>query len=594
MHAEGPASPGGEQGGALSADATRTSFQTRSAWVLLALAAVLDLIMLAGDVGQGEPEAVRGELLVLVLLPLLAVLTRKGHPTAVIHSLLAMLWLASSGIGFGGAGLYGNSALFLMPLPLVGALFTSWRGAAAWLSIAVGTALLYLYGHAHGWMGDPTAALPGPADRAKDFLITMAMCGGVGLAFLKLQHDDLRRVQASLAELRAENQRRREAEERAQAATRTKSRFLATMSHELRTPLNGVICAARLLDAESDPRAASQLRHTLIDSAEGLLALINDILDFSKLEEDDVLEAVPTDLARLMESTVASLLPVAAAAEVALVAEIDDSARDPVVCDPTRMRQIVTNLVGNALKFTRQGGVTVRLLRSTRGHELSVEDTGIGIDEGALDRLFTPFTQGDSSIARRFGGTGLGLAIVDRLVARMGGHVEVESAPGVGTLFRVVLPLEAAERSDLQESSSLPLADLPDAPLSLRVLVVDDNAVNRQLQTLLLQQWGHHCESVDGGGEAVERLATESWDLVLMDCQMPGVDGLMATRLTRALPAPHSRVWIAGLSADPRSEARSAAMDAGMDDYLTKPLRSEAFDRTVARLSRRQAHPQTA
>jgi CheY-like chemotaxis protein/anti-sigma regulatory factor (Ser/Thr protein kinase) len=280
----------------------------------------------------------------------------------------------------------------------------------------------------------------------------------------------------------------------------------------------------------------------------------------------------------------------AAARRLALRLDAAPAAGGWLRADAVRLRQVLFNLVGNALKFTEQGGVVVRLSQQPLAEgrvqlRLEVEDTGIGIPADALPALFDRFTQADATAARRHGGSGLGLAITREVVQRMGGQIHVQTEPGRGSCFTVTLPCEQAPAPDRPEAPATApqpghsLAESPDAPApagavrrSLRILVAEDHAVNQLLIDAMLQRLGHQATLVSDGQLALEQARDGGWDVVLMDMQMPQLDGLSATRAIRALAGPAARVPIVAMTANARPEDRQACLEAGMDDYITKPI----------------------
>ncbi len=376
----------------------------------------------------------------------------------------------------------------------------------------------------------------------------------------------------------AERDRAEDLAQRAEAASRTKSEFLANMSHEIRTPMNGIIGMTDLaLDAVSE---SERVEHLAIvkSSANALLGIINDILDFSKIEAGKMdIETVDFALRQTIHET---LLPLQARAKdkgLSLTVGIDASIPELVSSDPTRLRQILLNLVGNAIKFTTQGQVALKVEWLQASNDPArlrfvVSDTGIGIPADKLGTIFEAFSQADGSTTRKYGGTGLGLTITRRLVDLMGGDLSVSSTPGIGSTFTFELPFGMAAVPQPVAATTAPArgADLP-----LRVLLVEDNAINQQLAIRLLEKWGHQVTLAVHGQEAVERLrAGECYDIVLMDMQMPVMGGIEATRLIRtdALAQARARVPIIAMTANAMQGDREACLDAGMDDYLSKPI----------------------
>ena len=384
----------------------------------------------------------------------------------------------------------------------------------------------------------------------------------------------------------------------AQAATAAKSAFLATMSHEIRTPMNGVIGSVSLL-AQS-PLSADQKRlvETIDSCGTALLALIDDVLDISRIDSGRVeLEDRPFDPRALAGSAADILALPARDRGIDLQVQVAPEVPAMLHGDGARLRQVVVNLLSNAVKFTDQGGVALRLEVAGEKLRLSVQDTGIGISQQAQANLFDDFTQADASISRRFGGTGLGLAICRRLVNAMGGTIGVDSSPGQGSLFHVTLPLRPAapppaapppaavepQRAAPVAQAAAPAAPPPPAAAApLRVLVAEDTRVNQEVIRGLLEYRGHTPTVVPDGEEAVAAMQDGSYDLILMDMQMPRLDGLGATRAIRALPGPASRIRIVALTANSFAHDREACLAAGMDGFMAKPITLERLDAALA------------
>ncbi|WP_264658708.1 PAS domain S-box protein [Azospirillum canadense] len=384
-----------------------------------------------------------------------------------------------------------------------------------------------------------------------------------------------------ISERRKTQESLRRAKEMAEAGSRAKSEFLATMSHEIRTPMNGVLGMLSLLDYE-DLKPDHRDKLTVArQSAESLLHILDDILDFSKLEAGRIeVELETCDPGYIAESVVQVLRPRAAEKGLDLTCRMQPSVPAAVVTDPTRLRQILYNLVGNAIKFTESGHVAVRARRAKQldGRrvllEFEVEDTGIGITPGAAKTLFQRFTQADSSITRRFGGTGLGLAICKDLCTLLGGTIRVDSAPGRGSVFIFSIGCDIGDPAAIHSAAAAEDPGKAPEPLpTLRILAVDDNPVNRNVVEAMLVRQGHTVTLAGNGLEAVDAVMRQGFDVVLMDVQMPEMDGLTATRRIRQLPEPQSRTPVVALTAHASEAAWKECAEAGMNAFATKPIR---------------------
>ncbi|MDQ0456883.1 ATP-binding protein [Rhizobium paknamense] len=367
-----------------------------------------------------------------------------------------------------------------------------------------------------------------------------------------------------------------DAYEAADAGNRAKSQFMATMGHEIRTPLNAILGMAELLEYSELPRDAMVSVKTIRSSGEALLEVINEILDYSKIEHGKLeLEERAVDISGLVEGTVAIMQGRAVDQGNELVLDIPVSLDALYVrTDPTRLRQVLLNLLSNAVKFTRNGFVTLRLREFYRGSALmlrfEVEDTGIGIDEAGLAKLFKPFSQVDASISRKYGGTGLGLTICKQIVEKLGGELGMSSTVGVGSIFWFELPVIAADKGEVRQKRcrSLPDEDFP----HLKILVVEDNKVNQQVASRFLEKLGQDVVLANDGSEAVAMTEEQAFDLILMDMQMPIMDGIEATREIIARGGPSALTPIVAMTANASDDDRRRCRAAGMVGFESKPV----------------------
>jgi PAS domain S-box-containing protein len=377
--------------------------------------------------------------------------------------------------------------------------------------------------------------------------------------------------------------------EASQQAERAKSEFLANMSHEIRNPLNAIVGMSSLaLDLPLSDEARDCLG-TVKTAADSLLSLVNDILDFSRIEAGGIrLELSDFRLRSLQKNAIDVIQPLAGAKGIRLVPAECTALEAAVRGDPGRVLQVLLNLLGNAVKFTPNGGhVSLSLEEAAPGRFLfRVRDTGIGVEEHVRDQLFRPFSQADASTARKFGGTGLGLSICKKLVGLMQGEIGFESEPGKGSDFWFEIPLAAAESTvDALDEEPEPPA-LAAARASVRVLVADDNPANQKVIARLLEKLGCAPEVVTNGREALEACLARPFDLVLMDCQMPEMDGYEATRKIRALSGPAARTPVLALTAHALAGEREKCVAAGMDGYLSKPVSLQDLGRAIARYTK--------
>jgi signal transduction histidine kinase/ActR/RegA family two-component response regulator len=412
---------------------------------------------------------------------------------------------------------------------------------------------------------------------------------------LRLERESLAAtVQAQQVQREARETELRDARERAELASRAKGDFLAAVSHEIRTPMNGVLGMLRIVrETPLSPEQRAYLK-TASDSAETLLLLLNDVLDFARIDSGQLeLQSTPFPPAATVRAVAELMHARARDKGLQFNLHVDEQLPGAIIGDATRLRQILVALIGNAIKFTERGHVDFTVTCAERSENrvvlhFTVADTGIGIDSSALDRLFKPFSQVDGTLGRRYGGTGLGLAISTRLARAMGGLLQVQSTLNRGTTFRLILPCLLPD----PVAGALPTAaetarPAPEARFG-RVLVVEDDSVNRQVIDLFLKKIHLAVKFAPDGETAVQLATSETFDAILMDYQLPGIDGLETTRRIRQRLAGGRPVRIIALTANAGASVREACLEAGMDDFLPKPVRFEQLVETLERNLPRQ------
>ncbi|NKB32895.1 MAG: response regulator [Pseudomonadales bacterium] len=478
------------------------------------------------------------------------------------------------------SGIIGTPILWILSIPPIAILLSGRLMGILWGIICLSTIftfyLLFNFDIITSVSPEDRAAALEYGDRAFEVFaveaaLILCILTGATIVFRNAQIKAERKLSDIVHSLKNEVHTRSLAEEEARLSEQAKSAFLAAMGHELRTPLNGVIGASRLLKETTNEAEKKEFVDVIAQSSETLLELVNSVMDLSSLESGKLeLEHTAIELKTLLEQTLAPLSFQAKSKGIVLDFDITPDTPEYILGDPTRLRQILINLVGNSIKFTEAGAVRVTACRTYNKLCLRVTDTGIGIPVDSQATLFEPYVQAEQDTTRKFGGSGLGLAIVKKLVAAMNGKITLESTPGKGSQFSIFLPLLAANPAELVQHTESH-SELP----KLRALIADDNAISRMVLSRLLEKDHHDVVSVANGREAIDYIEGNNIDVVLMDIHMPEMDGLTATQKIRDMDIDKSQLPIIAITANSSNEEKTRAKNAGMNGFIGKPFRYE-------------------
>lgn len=467
-------------------------------------------------------------------------------------------------------GVSGNTWAWLLCLPAIASLVAGKITGVIWAIISGITLWVFAYMQYIGteFAFANTAESTQPLTLAFEASLVLLMLSTAIFVFRGGQSAAEEKLSATVKQLEKEVHDRTLAENEARQSEQAKASFLAAMSHELRTPLNGVIGASQLLQDGDLPSKKKELIDVVLQSSETLLELINNVMDLSRLDSNTIeLEKVPVDLRDLFTTTLAPLKFQSTEKSVNFSVIIEDDIPKYVVGDPTRLRQILLNLAGNAVKFTSSGEINIVLDTALERLRLRISDTGIGISKKAQASLFEPYVQADKTTMRKFGGSGLGLTIVKQLVSAMEGKIVVNSVPGRGATFTVFLPMEKTSAPPTKTTNRADIK-LP----QLAIIVADDNAVNQMVLSRLLEADGHKVVAVSNGKEVIEYLPDHDVDLIMMDLQMPIMDGVTAVRKIRAMRGSRSTIPVIAVTANVIHEDPEDLMASGMTGFLSKPF----------------------
>ncbi|MEX2131856.1 MAG: ATP-binding protein [Pseudohongiellaceae bacterium] len=540
-----------------------------TAFLLIPVGMLLMVSNLYTEAERDNPHIAAALVVVLACIYLQAYF---NSPRAAANLGIAAFWLVVVA-AMTSVGVWGKAWVWLLPIAPIATLVSNRLSGTAWTLLCMASLWTFALLQNNGYVFEFAQELTG------DSPIYIAIEGSMILLMLSIATFVFRTAQTrteqmltnAVEKLEVEVAERKLAEDEARRSEQNKSAFLAAMSHELRTPLNGVIGATKLLQDSHLSPGKEELVNIILESSESLLELSNNVLDLSSLDSGAVLlERIPVDIRELVNKTLVPLQFQAKKKGFNISCQFEDDLPHLIVGDPTRLRQILINLVGNAVKFTDKGEVTVVVDLAFERLRFRIKDTGVGIPKHAQATLFEPYVQADVETMRRYGGSGLGLAIVKKLVNAMGGKIMIQSVPLEGSTFTFFIPLEKATRVPITKAGATART-----LNKLRLLVVDDNAVNRMVLARLLEKDQHDVVSVASGREALDYLSDHTVDAVLMDILMPGMDGVTTMKRIRAMDSDISSVPVIAITANVKKDDAKIVLDSGMDGFVGKPFRYE-------------------
>lgn len=482
-------------------------------------------------------------------------------------------------------GMQGTAVMWLFPHSAVAVLMSGPRNGLIWAAICILTVAIYGYLHSQGLIsfdyGEHSFVAAAGIPNAVDCIFIIAISTGAAVLFRTRQNETEVKLNKLVDKLKREVSSRRLAERDAKVSEQSKSAFLAAMSHEIRTPLNGVVSATRLMvDAENE-KEKKEYSEIILGSSETLLELIGDVMDLSAMESGR-LNISPEAMSprSVVNSTLRPFEFQAREKGIGLDISLAEDVPEIILADKTRAKQILINLVGNSIKFTKKGKVSVRVFMELDKIVLEVKDTGVGISEEEQGKLFEPFVQANAGTREAFGGSGLGLTIVKKIVSAVQGNIVLESEPGKGSTFSIYLPCVIPDASTIEKQRESNLSQRKIKPL--RLLIADDNAVNRMVLARLLEKDGHKIVAVNDGQEALDYIKAHEVDAVMMDIQMPIMNGEQAAAEIRELAAPKSTTPIIAITANASNEDAQRLLATNFNGFLSKPFRRESLLEVLA------------